>query len=77
MSDSSRTPLNHLARIVRQPFVAAIVAVRQFLVLETEQMQDRGMQVVDVNFVVFGPQPDGVGAPMTCPPLTPPPASHM
>src|SRR3954471_15687411 len=57
----SQRSFNDLAAVVGQPLVAAVVAERQPLVVETEQVQDRGVHVVDVRFVLGGPQADRVG----------------
>ena len=42
---------DHIAEDVRETEVAAIVAVGQFFVIETELMQNGGVEVVDVDFV--------------------------
>ena len=39
----------HLAGDVGQAEVATLVAVRQFEVIETEEMQERGVEIVDVG----------------------------
>ena len=44
--------LHHLAVHVGQAVVAALEAVGQPLVIEAEQVQDRGLQVVDVDLVL-------------------------
>ena len=56
-----RGPLDDLARHVGQAEVAAVVAVGQLLVVEAEQVQDRGVQVVDADAVVDGLVADLVG----------------
>src|SRR5262245_1239585 len=40
---------HHLSIHVRQSVIAAGVAVSQRLVVQTQEVQDRGMQIVDVN----------------------------
>ena len=45
----------------RQPFVAAVVREGQLLVIEAQQVQDRGVDVVDVGLVLDGVQADLVG----------------
>ena len=45
----------------RQPFVAAVVRERELLVVEAEQGQDRGVNVVDVGWAIDGVQADLVG----------------
>ena len=47
-------PLHHVPLHVRQPEVAAGVAVGQLLVVQPEQVQHRGVQVVDVDLVLDG-----------------------
>ena len=48
-------------RHVRQPFIASVMEIRQFLVIQTQQVQERGVQVVDVDFVLGGAQAHGIG----------------
>ena len=60
----------HQARISRidppavdgQPLVAAVAEEGQPLVVEAEQVQDRGVQVVDVDLVLDGVEAELVGA---------------
>jgi hypothetical protein len=40
--------VNHIPRYVGQPKVAAAVAVREFRMIDSQQIKDRGMNVVDV-----------------------------
>ena len=52
MQDSATlTPAlpNHLSRHIRQPVVAAGVPIGQAFVIEPHQVQDRGMEVMDVD----------------------------
>ncbi len=49
---SCQDVVNDLAVDVRQPHIAAAEAVGQPLVVETEQMQDRRVQIVDVDLVL-------------------------
>ena len=42
---------NDLAGHICQPIVAAAVAISQALVIEAHQVQDRGMEVMDVHWV--------------------------
>src|SRR5438128_9078765 len=51
-SASRQDSLHHLAEVVREPEIASVVAVGQFLVVEPQQPQDRGVQVVHVYFVL-------------------------
>jgi len=53
--------LNHPATIYRRPFVAAVVEVGQFFILKAAAVEDCGVDVVDVDFVLGGPQADRVG----------------
>jgi hypothetical protein len=39
---------------ISEPEVAAGVAIREALMVEAQQMQDRGVKVVNVNFVLDG-----------------------
>lgn len=45
---------NHIACYVGKAVVAACVTVGQFFVMDTHQMKNSGMQVVNVNFVFHG-----------------------
>ena len=47
-------PLHHFAMHVGQPHVAAAEAVGQPLVVDAEQVQHRGVQVVDLDLVLDG-----------------------
>src|SRR5438477_7111775 len=49
---SCHDALHHLAEVVREPEIASVVAVGQFLVVEPQQPQDRGVQVVHVYFIL-------------------------
>ena len=49
-----QNPPRHLPRHVRQPKVPPAVPVRQPLVVDAEEMQDRRVQVVHVNLVLGG-----------------------
>ena len=62
---------------IGQPKVAAGVAVGQACVVEAEQVQDRRVEVVDVDAARSSARmPCSSVAPWTRPPLTPPPASQ-
>ena len=70
--------LDHVAAVDGQPLVAAVAGEGQALVVEAEQVEDRGVQVVDVDPVLDGVQAELVGgAEGRCPPLMPPPAMNM
>ena len=62
---------------VSQPILPALVAKRQPLVVDAEEMQDRRLHVVDVDRVRVMFQPKSSVAPKVVPGLTPPPASHI
>ncbi len=61
---------------VGQAEVAAGVAVGELLVVEAQQVQHRGVQVVDVHRFSTARKPNSSVAPWTWPPRTPPPAIH-
>ena len=51
--DDSRINLAHdMAFDIGQPEIAACVAIRQTFVVEAQQVQDRGVQVVNVDLVL-------------------------
>ena len=52
---------NYVAAVDGGPFVAAVVEEGQLLVIEAAAVQDRGVDVVDVDLVLDGPQADLVG----------------
>src|SRR5205807_3750362 len=58
---STQDLLDYPARHVRQPVVAPGVAVRQLLVVQAEEMEQRGVQVVDVDLVLDGVPAELVG----------------
>src|SRR6266699_6494949 len=58
---------NHLAMYVRQPEIAASVAVGELLVVEAHELQNCGVQVVNVNFVLDGLEAELVGGPVGLP----------
>src|SRR6478735_893238 len=58
---SSHQFLHHPAVHVRQPEIAAGVAVGEFFVVEAEEVEDRGVEVVDVDPVVDGGEAELVG----------------
>ena len=53
--------LYHLPVHIRQPEIAALEAVAEAGVIEAEQVQDGGVQVVDVDFVLGGVEAEFVG----------------
>ena len=69
--------LRHLAVNIGQAVVAARVAVGQLFVVEPQQVQDGGVQVVDVDPLLDGVPANSSVAPCAMPPRTPPPASHI
>ena len=66
--------LHHFAAHVGQAEVAAVVAIGEFLVIHAQQVEDGGVEVVDVAFVDGGFVTDLVGLAIATPPFTPPPA---
>ena len=60
--------LHHVAVHVGQPEVAALEAEGQLRVIEAQQVQDRRLQVVDVDAVLDGDEAELVGgAEVRCP----------
>ena len=56
--------LHHLAMHIGQPEVAAGVAIGELLVIEAEQLQDRGVQIVDVHRFSTALKPNSSVAPV-------------
>ena len=52
---SGQQLLEHVAADVGQPLVAAVVQEGELLVVEAHQVQDRGVDVVDVGAVLDRP----------------------
>ncbi len=46
---------------ISQPIVAALELVRQFLVIEAEQVENRGVEIVDVNFLFRSGESELIG----------------
>lgn len=53
--------LNHVPMHVGQAVVAALKAIAQARVIEAKQVQNRRLQVVDVNFVLGDAEAELVG----------------
>src|SRR6266542_3597892 len=53
---------NNLAVHVGQPEVASAVAVGELCVIQAQQVQNRGVQIVDVNLVLHGLEAEIVGS---------------
>ena len=53
--------LDDVAEHVGQPKITTGISVSQPLVVQSEQVQDRGVQVVEVDLVADGFDPVGVG----------------
>ena len=63
---------------IGQAVVAALEAERQAFVVEAEQVHDRGLQIVDVDFVLHRRRSRvRRSGRSSMPAFTPPPASHM
>ena len=56
--------------------VAALETVGEFLVIEAEEVEERGVEVVDVDFVFDDAEAEFVGRAEDGAAFTPPPASH-
>ncbi len=52
MGDSRQHLFHHIPMYIRQPEVASGVAVGETFVVESEQVQHRRVQVMDVDFVL-------------------------
>ncbi len=68
---------HHLTVHIREPEVAPLEAEGQPLVVEAELMQDRGVEIVDVDGALDDLVAEVVAAPWILPALKPPPATHM
>src|SRR5262245_3951656 len=55
---------NHTAVDVGQPKIAARIAVRESLVVEPEQVQNRGVQIVDVHAILDRAEAELIGRAM-------------
>ena len=62
---------------VGQAEIAALEAIGQLRVVEAQQMQQRRVQVVDVDSSFTALKPNSSLSPSVMPGLMPPPASHM
>src|SRR5262245_56421485 len=51
---------NHFAAVHRRPLVAAVVEVGELEVVQAHEVEDGGVDVVDVDGVVDGPEADFV-----------------
>lgn len=60
----SQNALDHFAMHVGQAVVPALEAKGQTFVIEAEQMQQRGLQVVDMDFVLGDREAEVVGLPV-------------
>ena len=69
--------LHHASMHVGQAKVAALEAVREPGVVETQPVQDRGVQVVNVTRSMRALKPSSSLVPKVMPGFTPPPANHM
>src|SRR5207249_3196022 len=58
---SRHDPLDYVPVIVGEPEITAVVTIGQLFVIETEQVQDRRVQVVDVNLVIHRARAELVG----------------
>src|SRR3954453_23175903 len=67
--------LDDVAEVVRKPEIPAVVAVRELLVVEAQQGEDRRVEVVDVDAVLDRAVAELVGRPVREPALDAP-AGH-
>src|SRR5262249_40644326 len=74
-SGSREDRVDDLAVDVSQTVVAAGVAVGQALVIDAQEMQDRGVEVVDMDLVLDGVPAEFVGGPV-CEPAAHAAAGH-
>ena len=56
--------MNHIAVDVGESIVAATVAIGQFCVVHPQEMQNGGMEIVNVNAVFRNGGPDFIGGPI-------------
>ncbi len=56
--ESREDVLHHVAENIRQPEIAAFVTPDELLVVEAALMQQRGVQLVDVNGIFQGTEAD-------------------
>src|SRR6185295_5335208 len=59
--NSAQNIFNHVPEYIRQAVIAPAKAIRQSRVIDAEQMQDRGVEIVDVDFVFRNGRSDFVG----------------
>ena len=57
---------NDVSGDVRESIVAATMAVGKLLMVQAHQVQDRSVQVVDMNFVLHGAKSEVIGCPVSC-----------
>ena len=60
----SNQPLNNLPVNIRQPEVPPCVTEGELLMVETQQMQQRSMQVMNVDTVHLRSEPEFIGSPV-------------
>jgi len=68
---------DHVSLNFREPFFAPLVQVTEGILIQTELIEDGGVNVAQVIGVFDCVQSDGVGYANRLAPLMPPPASHM
>ena len=69
--------MDHVAMDIGQPEVTPAVAISQTLVIESDQMQNRRVQVVNVYLVPGDVKAELVGGTVGGSRLHPPPANHI
>ena len=73
MNDFPDNPPVH----VGQPEISSRVAIRELLVIESQKMENRGVEVMNVHLVIRCGKAELVGGTVDVPPRAPPPASHI
>ena len=53
--------MNHAAMNIRQPALGAVVVIRELLMVQAQQVQDGGVEVVDIHHVVNRLVAEGIG----------------
>ena len=62
---------------IGQPEITTRISVRELLVIEAEQMQQRRVQIMHVDLVLRRCESELIRRPVNEPLLQPPPASHI
>lgn len=68
--------LHHIPRHICQPEITTTVTVGEFRVIEACQVQDCGVQIMNMHRLILGFEAKVVSRPMDVPPLNPAPRQH-